>query len=100
MSSVLGPTNKSHKHEYQRLIKSECPACKKCPGTQQMAKAESLDLCQDKIPLLLPHQAPICPLGLGWQKQKWEEGQGHFQLNKTEGWNEVKMKEEKTKREG
>lgn len=50
---------------------------KKSPGTQQMVKAESLDLRQDKIlSPLLPHQAPICPLGLGWQRAKRGGGEG------------------------
>lgn len=52
-------------------------------------------------PLLLPHQAPICPLGLVRQGAKQGGGErGHFQLNTTEGWNEAKVKEEKTKRDG
>lgn len=74
---------------------------KKSPGTQQMVKAEYLDLRQDEI-LSLPFTSPSPHLssGSGVEKSKWGEERGHLQLNKIEGWHEAKMKEEKTKREG
>lgn len=72
---------------------------KKSLGTQQMVKAESLDLRQGKI--FSPHFYPTKPPSVLWvwggKEQKGEEGKGHVQLNKTEGWNEAKIKKKEDK---